>query len=299
MPDDPNTAQPEPTAQEPQSVAVQTPQTVAAAQPASVPDPTPSSTPPQVDFTSVIPEAYKDKPYMKEVTSFDKLFQDFDNAQSLIGQRQEGLDIPGADATPEQIQAYVDKIKPESVEAYTFPETEYSKKFGRDEAFQGQMKELFHKAGLQPWQVNTLTEGYDAALFGKANEMASSAENQAADFEKLAEGHFGEAKEEKLRIANEILKANTPEAFKEHLAKLPNESLMVLSGVLNNVYDKFMKEDDLNTGGKGTATDTAALQEEARQLMADPAYKDFRNPKHDQIVKRVNELYDQIGNIKK
>jgi hypothetical protein len=294
---DPNVTTP---TQEPQSVAVQTPQTIAAATPATAPDPQAKpSTPPTMDFTSVIPAAYKDKPYMKEVKSFDKLFQDFDNAQHLIGQRQEGLQIPGANATPEQIAEYAAKVRPESVDAYTFPETEYSKKFGRDEAFQGEMKKLFHDAGLQPWQVETLTKGYDSALFAKANEMAVGAQAQAADFEKLADGYYGTEKEAKLKVANEILKAHTPDAFKDQLAKLPNESLIVLSSVLNNVFDKYMKEDDLNIGGKGSSTDGVALQEEARQLMADPAYKDFRHPNHDRITKRVEELYNQVAAIKK
>lgn len=263
------------------------------------PTPEPTPNPAAAEFAKAIPDAYKDKPYMKEVTSFEKLFADFDGAQTLIGQRQQDpLAIPGLDATPEQIQAYAEKVRPESVDAYQFPETEYSKKFGRDEGFQGEMKELFHKAGLQPWQVNMLTEGYDGALFAKANELATSAEAQAADFEKLADGHFGEHKDAKLKIANDILKANVPDAFKDHIAGLDNKSLMMVSGVLNNVFDKYMKEDDLNIGGKGSATDATALQEEARTLMADPAYKDFRHPKHDAINKQVKDLYDQIGAIK-
>lgn len=253
---------------------------------------------PGLDFTSVIPEAYKDKPYMKEVNSFDKLFKDFDNAQSLIGQRQQEFKIPGPDATPEELEAYVRKVRPETKDVYEFPETEYSKKFGRDEAFQGQMKELFHKAGLHPWQVKTLTEGYDQALFSKANEVANSVEQQNQEFIKLSEGYFGDKAEEKLKIANDILKANTPDAFKDHLEKLDNTSAMIMASVLNNVYEKFMKEDDLNTGAKPSGSDGTALQEEARQLMADPAYKDFRHPRHDATVKRVNELYDQIGKLK-
>lgn len=286
-------------AAEPQSISVQVPQTIAAVTPASIPDPAPAAKTPTVDFKSLVPAAYKDKPYMKQVTSMDKLFSDFDNAQSLIGQRPQGAEIPGANATPDQIEAYAAKVRPASPDAYTFPETEYSKKFGRDATFQGEMKGLFHKAGLQPWQVNMLTEGYDGIVFNKANEMATSKESQAADFEKLADGHFGAEKEAKLKIANDILKTHVPDAFKSSLEKLPNESLMILSGVLNNVYNKYMKEDDLNIGAKGAATDTTSLQQEAQQLMADPAYKDFRNPKHENVVKRVNELYDQIGKIKK
>ncbi len=306
MPDDPNTtpdpntepaSTPEPsTSQGPQSVAVQTPQTTASATPNTNPDPQQQPSAPPVDIKSVIPEAYKDKPYMQQIDSFEKLFQDFDNAQSLIGQRQ--TEVPGKDASEEEVNAFLEKIRPESQDAYEFPETEFSKKFGRDEQFQGQMKELFHKAGLMPHQVKILTEGYDNALFAKANETAQNAETQAADFEKLADGFFGDKKDEKLKIANEILKANTPDQFKEHLGKLSNENLMIMSSVLNNVFDKFMKEDDLNIGGKGTATDASALQEEARQLMARPEYKDFRHPKHDETVNRVNELYDQIGKMK-
>lgn len=298
MPDPDTTPEPTPSNPEPQSVAVSTPQTTAAAEPQTSPDPQTPSTPPSVDFTSVIPDAYKDKPYMKEVDSFDKLFADFDNAQSLIGQRQDGNVLPGKDATPEQIDAFLKKVQPESIDAYTLPETEFSKKFGRNEEFGNQMKELFREAGLEQWQIDKLATGYDAAAFAVQQQQAGSDEQIAADFEKMADGHFGEQKQAKLEIANKILKANTPEAFQPFLEKLPNESLMVLSAVLNNVHDKFMKEDDLNIGAKGTSSDGAAIQEEARQLMASPAYKDFRHPDHDRTVKRVNELYDQVGKIK-
>jgi hypothetical protein len=182
---------------------------------------------------------------------------------------------------------------------YEFPETEYTKKFGKDETFQGEMGELFHKAGLLPSQAKILSEGYDAAMFGRANEAAAGVETQAGDFEKLADGHFGADKEAKLKIANEILKQHTPEAFQPHLANLSNEALMVLSSVLNNVHDKFMSEDDLNIGGKGAGADASAIQAEARELMKTPAYKDFRNPEHDATVSKVNALYEQVGKIKK
>jgi len=296
MPDDitpePSAASPEPT-----SIAVSSPQTIAAAQPQSAPDPQKPTTPPSMDFNAVVPIEFQNKPYMKEVDSFDKLFKDFDNAQHLIGQKS--FEVPKADAPEEEITAYLDKVRPESADVYELPETEYTKKFGRDEEFGTQMKGLFQKAGLLPHQAKILTEGYDAALFGKANEMAAGAEGQAADFEKMADGHFGGDKDAKLKIANEILKENTPDAFKEYLGNLPNESLMVLSAVLNNVADKYMGEDKLNIGGKPAGADPAAIQEEARQLMASPEYKDFRHPKHDATVARVNELYGQVGSIKK
>jgi len=282
----------------PEPVAVTTPSTTAVATPSTAPDPiTPATPPASTDFASAIPEAFKDKPYMKEVNSFDKLFADFDNAQSLIGQK--GAEIPGKEATPEEITAYTEKIRPESKDAYEFPETEYTKKFGKDEIFQGEMGDLFHKAGLLPHQAKILTEGYDAAMFGRANEAAAGAEAQAGDFEKLADGHFGADKDAKLKIANEIMKQHTPEAFKPQMENLSNEALMVLSSVLNNVHDKFMSEDDLNIGGVGSGTDAASIQAEARALMQTPAYKDFRNPDHDSTVKRVNEMYEQVGRVKK
>lgn len=302
MPDPDTTATPDTTpaaepSQEPQSVAVSTPQTVAAATPDTSPDPQPTSPSPQVDFKELIPEQYRDKPYMKEVDSLDKMFADFDNAQQLIGQRQ--AEIPGKDATEEQITAYLDKIRPESTEAYTFPETEYSKKFGRDENFGNEMKSLFQKAGLFPWQVNVLAEGYDAAAFNIAQAQANADNDLAADFEKLADGHFGDQKDAKIKIANEIMKIHTPDNLKPFVEKLSNESLMLTSAILNSVFDKYMSEDDLNIGGKGTSTDGGALQKEAQQLMATPAYKDFRHPDHDATVQKVNELYDQVGKVKK
>ena len=281
----------------PQTVAVSSPHTTASATPATAPNPQTSTTPPPNDFISTVPEQFRDKPYMKEVTSFDKLFKDFDNAQSLIGQKS--FEVPKADAPEETVNAFLEKIRPESKDVYEFPETEYSKKFGKDEAFQGQMGELFHKAGLLPHQAKMLVEGYDSAIMSKAMEVANQAETQAADFEKLADGHFGAEKAAKLKIANDMLKQHTPDAFKDKLHNLDNESVMIMSSILNDIHGKYMSEDSLNIGGKGTVTDGAAIQEEARQLMTSPEYKDFRHPQHDATVARVNELYASVGKMKK
>jgi hypothetical protein len=281
----------------PEPVAVSTPITTAVATPSTSPDPQTPVTPSPSDFNTAVPEAFRDKPYMKEVDSFDKLFADFDNAQALIGQKT--FDVPKADAPESEIAAFTDKIRPESKDVYEFPETEYTKKFGKDEAFQGEMSELFHKAGLLPHQAKMLVEGYDGAIMGKAMEVATQAETQAADFEKLADGHFGADKDAKLKIANDLLKEHTPDAFKEKLANLDNESLMIMTGILNDFHGKYMSEDTLNLGGEGSAVDGTAVQEEARQLMTSPAYKDFRHPQHDEVVNKVNQLYSNVGKMKK
>jgi len=273
------------------------PQTSATATP-NMPSDNPQTTEPEApeyDFHKLVPVEFQQKPYMKEVDSFEKLFKDFDNAQSLIGQRQ--AVVPKPDAPPEEWDAYLEKVRPESTDAYEFPETEYTKKFGQDEEFRGQMKELFHKAGLSPYQVKTLAEGYDAALFSRMEAKAKEAETQAADFEKLADGLFGDAKDEKLKRANEILKENTPEEMKPYLQNLSNENLAIMTSILNSFHDKYMAEDDLNTGAKGSGADADGLRDQAQQLMASPAYKDFRHPKHDATVKQVNELYDKIGKM--
>ena len=47
-----------------------------------------------------IPDAYKDRPYLKGVDSVDKVYEMLDGSQKLLGQRPAG--IPAPDAKPEE-----------------------------------------------------------------------------------------------------------------------------------------------------------------------------------------------------
>jgi len=282
----------------PEAVKSAAPGTVAVATPNMPQDPASKSAEPQTpefDFHKLVPVEFQQKPYMKEVNSFDKMFKDFDNAQSLIGQKQ--AVIPAPDAAPEVWDAYFSKVRPEKADAYNLPETEYVKKFGRDEEFGNTMKGLFHKAGLHQSQIDILTQGYDGILLEKAKGTADEAAKQSADFEKLADGLFGDKKDEKLKIANALLKEHTPKELQPHLQSLSNDNLTIMASILNSFHDKYMSEDNLNFGGKGSEGDANAARAEAQQLMADPSYKDFRHPKHDATVARVNELYARIGKM--
>ena len=250
----------------------------------------------EVDLSTIIPEDYKGKPYMEQIKTVDDLFKTFDNAQSLIGQRQ--TDIPKADASEEEWTSYFEKIRPEKADAYEFPETEYATKFGRNEEFTGKMQGLFHKAGLTPVQAKILIEGYDSELLETAKQQAESKEQTTVQTQEIAKKVFKEGQEQAVKNANVLIEKFSPPEFDEQIKNLGDNERLVLAGVLNNVYKKFMSEDEVNLKDPSTGMDRVGLQEEARQLMASEAYKDFRHPQHDSTVKKVAEMYDQLGKMK-
>jgi hypothetical protein len=74
--------------------------------------------------------------------------------------------------------------------------------------------------------------------------------------------------------------------------------------VTDSVYKKFGKEDAFKSGspgaGGGAGSDTlASLSAEQKVLMADPAYSDWRNPKHAEIKAKNAAIMDRMRAIKK
>jgi len=66
------------------------------------------------------PEEYKEKGWAKNIKSVDDLWKNHSNSQELIGKKTIG--IPDENSTPDQIQEYYSKTRPENAEVYTFPE---------------------------------------------------------------------------------------------------------------------------------------------------------------------------------
>ena len=66
-----------------------------------------------------IPEELKDKPYIKNLKDFPDLFNQFSNAQELLGKRPN--DIPDSQSTPEDWDKFYNKVgRPEHAEEYKF-----------------------------------------------------------------------------------------------------------------------------------------------------------------------------------
>lgn len=239
-----------------------------------------------------IPDEYKEAAYLKDVTSMDDVFKKLDGAQKLIGQRQQG--VPGEDATPEQWdEFYKSAGRPEDPKDYEFKYEE-----GQEASLEAQegLKKICHEAGLSNKQVGILQPAFDKFAQDLAEQQqTASVEAADAEFNKLSTEMFGDKADEVLADVKKILNDNKPANmadFDEHLNQLSNKDLLIMSGVLNNVKQRYMSEDAIVNSGVPTGTSSQELQEEGRKLLASEAYANSFHPKHAETKARISEIYE-------
>jgi hypothetical protein len=258
----------------------------------------PAYTPPAINMAEAIPPEFRDKPFFKDIT-FDKLIKDYVNAQELIGKRPSVL--PPADAKPEQLEAFFAQLRPKAATDYTFPETDYMKKHGGDKEYQTHMRQVFHKAGLHPWQVEILSRGNDEYLtkFAEGRENKDALSEQ--EFDRALDAAYGADKQKSLETAKNLMIESVPAEMKPKIAGLSNDALLLLTMTLNAVHKKYIAEDSFPGGpGAGSgAGDEASIRKQATDLMASKAYNNFMDPQHEAVKKQVADLYTQIGQIHK
>lgn len=251
------------------------------------------SLPEGVEFDSLIPEEYRDKPYLKDVLDKKDLkvvFDKLDGAQKLIGQRPGG--IPKDDASQEEWDKFYQALgRPEKAEGYEF---EIAEDQPRDESFINNVKGIFHKYGLDSKRAKGLFSDVDAlvqAAVGQQNE----------DFEKLGKEVFGKDRDKVLESSRKLIEQYTPEKLKGAVSKLSNENLMIMAGVLQGVKKDYIGEDPTDTGGvsRGTVETVDELRSKARKLMSKPGYSNSFATDHKEIRSEVDGIYKRIGELQK
>ena len=252
--------------------------------------PATGSTPPAAPSGFSIPDEFKEKPYLKGVDSQEKLFKMLDGAQELIGKRPSG--IPGPEATPEEKAKFWESVgKPKTADEYKF-ETDPSIKI--NDKYVGEVKALMHKYNLTAEQATGLQKDVDALNMKYAKESGELDKITNTNFDKLASTLFGADREKVMATAKGLLDQFTPPSLRGELAKLSNENLVVLAGVLRGINDKYIKADSApNMGGIVGGSTPESMREEARKLMQSPAYSNPMDPNHDSTLKKINELYRQ------
>lgn len=254
--------------------------------------PQPPAAPAAVDFSTVVPEAYRAKEYLKDVKDMDALFKKLDGAQELLGKRPAG--IPHDNAKPEEIAAFNKAFGvPDAPAAYELvvPAENPMPK----EMIEG-VKGIFHKAGLNAKQAKMVSEGWNAMLAEQAKAAGIQTQAQDTNFEQLATETFGENKTTVLASSKALLEKYASEKFKAHINGLSNENLIVMASVLEGVRKDYISEDDLPNRGSGGGGNAASdVQSQARELMKTDAYKNGFHPDHAATKAKVDALYASLN----
>ena len=257
-------------------------------------NPNDPATPPASSF--VIPVEFKDKPYLKGVDSSDKLFKMLDGAQTLLGQPR-GPVKPADTAPQAEKDAYYESLgRPKTAAEYKFE--------GEDKtapAVLEKLKGMFFKHGVSAEAAKGQWADFQA-IVGEAAKADVDARN-AADvaFTKLGTDIFGAERDKVLATSKALIAANaSPAALaimeKLPIEKLPNEALIVLADVLNNISKKYIKPDGAPAGGPTNAGVTQSeLQAQARLLMEKQlALKNPMSEEYASLQKQIDGIYERI-----
>ena len=258
----------------------------------------PAEAPSLVDM---IPEDLKDKPWVKENTDTPENFFKFvDNQNKLVGSKA-GVVMPEEGAPQEDFDKYFKGIgRPDTAEEYDISSIEELKDVERNEEFDGKLKGLLHTIGVPKDMASKLVKGYDQIKL----DMGNAAEDAAdADFDKFNTDFFGDKKEEIVANAQKILKGVVNEKALPIIDKMNPEQLALVIAITDGVYSKYGKEDGFRGGEPGSAPvggeTMEQLSAEQRTLMAEPGYKDWRDPKHAEIQAKNLVILNKMRAIKK
>jgi hypothetical protein len=242
------------------------------------------------------PEGFKDKSYLKGVDSQEKLYTLLDNSQKLIGKRPAG--IPQDTATPEEWDKFYASLgRPETAEKYEFAEVELPEGMEKNVEMEAVCKSKMHELGLSQKQAQGLQSWFDAYVAEQYTAQAQAKETQEQEFNELVNSSFGAEKDAILANAKALLSENIPKGFENHVDNLPNESLIILAGVLNNVKKKYIDEDKV-PGGTADANSSVTIEEkraEALKLQQLPEYQHKHFPGHKAVYDKVQRLYEEIA----
>ena len=250
-----------------------------------------------------IPEAYKEKEYAKGLKSNDDVWKMLDGAQKKIGEKTIVAGIPGEEATEEEIKEF-NKLwgVPEKADDYKIePDEAITAMYGEaDKAVMGQFKELLHKAGANEKQAAILKEGYSGIVNGILDGFKSKQEEADKQFDALVEKTFGDKQDEVLETAKKLISAHAPEGFTEQIGKLPSESLVIMAGVLENIREKYIDEDELGPkGGGNSGMSEASAQAEIQKVIGSEAFRNPLHAEHDSAKAEFNRLSGVLDGIRR
>ncbi len=241
-----------------------------------------------VEFATMVPAEYKDKPYMKDITSVDNLFKQFDNAQTMIGQKPSG--IPQDTDSQEKFDAFYKSLgRPDKAEEYdlgTAPEG-----MTRNEEVFNQTKALLHTVGLSAKQAKSLQEGYEKLVHAQTVKVSQA---QDTEFDAISKTHFGDRMDAALENSSKLMKELAPKEFATHIAGLDNKTLLVVSSVLDAVQRKYISSDSVPTTKDAERSSVINLRAEGMKLMGSKAWKDAWDPEHKATRARVKEIYSSL-----
>lgn len=260
--------------------------------PAPAPNPAPNPAPAPAAWTAtqenwreaLIPAEYKDDSTLKDIKTPQDMVKSYVEGQRMIGQKR--VAVPGADAKPEEIDAYHKAIgRPDKPDGYDFTKVKPPENVKVNEAALTGFKDAAHKLGLTPTQASSLYElSLQMGSKALAENMAAVKAQRDAGIETLRQEWGGDF-DTNIAHANAALRQHFPKEFIDFLktSGMGNDSA-IIRGL--HAVGKRMAEGGMGpkgamgpSGFSGSRNEAQLIIEQINKRYGD--YKDFRNEMSD------------------
>lgn len=269
----------------------------------------PPTTTPVADkaFSDFIPEAFKNSDSVKAALATenpsDFLFQRLSDLETSLSTMDR---VPKADATPEQIKAWVDQVKPADVKEYgdIAPKLDDNHVHLKDmmnaaysDDVTNTIKNAAQEVGIQPWQLKQVMDKVNESQLGLADTIHKQAleSEQAlnAEFNQIMTTNFGAERSKVEQVGKQFLLDHVAPELRPHLMTLPNEALALISSAAYNAHRKYGLEDklpDANTMGLGDSK--MEMDSAISEAMAKLQTMDNFSPQYEAQRARIKQLCD-------
>jgi hypothetical protein len=268
------------------------------------------------NFMDVVPQDLRSEPWIQDISKnekpFDALFQWGKNANQLIGKKSTGLELPGENATPEQIKNFHKALGvPDSPDGYEYkapdiskeaPEVQkYLSQASQDQGFLKTMKAACHELGITPKQFNALAQKFDAWSIENAKSTVESlqkagqrsAEEQREKFTK----YYGDKADTVHSIAKDLAQKIIPKEVHD----LGDPDIALIE-VLRFMHEKFYANDKIGT----SSGQAAQLTQEDMHSNILKFRKDneavLRNPfarEYEEVNNKLRGMYEEMRTLPK
>jgi len=246
-------------------------------------------TPTPPEFSTLIPEGYGEKEWVKNAGDLKTVFKMVEDQREAISKRPAG--IPQDDATAEERTTFNKAFGvPETLEGYEFEKIEGKES---NEDFDKGIKALFHKSDVSIRQAKALEKGFNELVAELSEKAKGDSEQQDIDFDKLAKETFGDREEDVMKVTKSLIAQYTPESMKGKIESLNNDALIIMAGVLDKIQKEFIAEDSIPRGNETQVGGANEAQQQAQgaALMISEAYTNWQHPEHDATVEKVQRLF--------
>lgn len=262
-------------------------------------------------FIDNLPQEYRAEPkfleFAKAENPLHEMAKSYLSAQTLIGKKSTGIEIPGADATPEAIAAFNKAIgvpeKPDGYE-YKLPdlskESETLQKYmqsSRDENFTKAMQAAAHQAGITPKQFSAMAQALDGHSLNLAKAAlengTKAAQTRLDEQTKFVKSHYGDAYDSVERVAKDTIAKVVPEAIRN-----TRDPEIVMVEMARFIHENMFKGDKVLQTGSESISGEGSLREQIMAARQDLAKMNWQQPGYKEAEERVRALYKREAELK-